>query len=405
MLILSINTGSSSIKYSVIDVSREEIILRGIVENIGADNSVLKQNNCLEEVTINEQFKNHEQAILKIIEMLTNPKYGAVRDLESISAVGHRVAHGGEKLFQPLVIDADSLELIKENIRLAPLHMPHMVCGIEMFRKLMPGKPMVAVFDTAFHQSIPEKAYLYAIPYEYYLKYGIRRYGFHGTSHKFVSRQAAKFLGMPLDSLKIITCHLGNGSSIAAVDKGRSVDTSMGFTPISGVPMGTRCGDIDAAIVGFLMENEGLTYKEVERIFNGKSGLAGLSGSTNDCRELERLIKNGDRRANTALDVFCYQVKKYIGAYTAVMDGVDCIVFTGGIGENSAFIRNRICNGMNYIGVQIDRERNDNGCKRDKISTLISGEQAKVKVCIVNTNEELMIGQETYEAITKGKRA
>lgn len=263
MLVLSINTGSSSIKYTLIDVVKEHTLLRGIVENIGFASSTLKQCAADKEIVLKESYSNHEQAIRKIIGMLADPDYGAVRDLSEIAAVGHRVAHGGETLFAPVLIDDCSFARMRENSKLAPLHMPHMLLGIEMFQKLLPGKPMVAVFDTAFHQTMPQEAYLYAIPYEYYIKYGIRRYGFHGTSHKYVSARTARFLERPLDTLKLVTCHLGNGSSIAAVKYGRAIDTSMGFTPLSGVPMGTRCGDIDPAIIGFLMECEALDRKSV----------------------------------------------------------------------------------------------------------------------------------------------
>lgn len=397
MYILSINAGSSSVKYSLIDIIEEKVILRGIVENIGSDASVLKQTNNRQQIVVKEQYTNHEQSIQKIISMLTHAEYGAVSNLESVFAVGHRIAHGGEKLFKPTVIDESVLEQIRENIPLAPLHMPHMVGGIEAFIKLMPGKPMVAVFDTAFHQTMPQKAYLYAIPYDYYLKYGIRRYGFHGTSHKYVSIQAAKLFGKPYESMKMITCHLGNGSSISAIRNGKCVDTSMGFTPLSGVPMGTRCGDIDPAIIGFIMKKEGKTYQEVESVLNNESGFLGISGVTNDCRELEILRQDGNKRASTALELFCYNVKKYIGSYAAVMNSLDCIIFTGGIGENSAYIRECICSELDIIGVRIDDLANSSLNTTD--ASIISSDDSKTAVCIIKTNEELMIGYETYDAI------
>lgn len=281
---------------------------------------------------------------------------------------------------------------------LAPLHMPHMVRGIEAFMKLIPGKPMVAIFDTAFHQTMPEKAFLYAIPYEYYLKYGIRRYGFHGTSHKYVANQAAKLIGEPYESIKIITCHLGNGSSITAVNNGKSVDTSMGFTPMAGVPMGTRCGDIDAAIVGFLMRHENITYTETESILNQQSGFLGISGLSNDCRVLEKMSVQGDTRAKAALEVFCYQIQKYIGAYTAAMNGLDCIVFTGGIGENSASVRKEICTGIDYLGIHISQDKNE-WVKSNGGEGVISTDQSKVKICVIRTNEELMIAKESVEVL------
>lgn len=399
MLILSINTGSSSIKYTLFDMITEEKLLCGIVENIGSSNARLKHFARGEEAIFIESFPTHERAIEKIISLLINQNYGGLRDLSEISGIGHRIAHGGETMFRPTVIDATSLEKIRENIRLAPLHMPHMVQGIEMFQKLMPTTPMVAVFDTAFHQTMPEKAYLYAIPYEYYLKYGIRRYGFHGTSHKYVASRAAGFLNLPWEQLRIITCHLGNGASIAAVKNGRSIDTSMGYTPVSGVPMGTRCGDIDSAIVGFLMEHEGLGYSQTEKILTEKSGFLGLSGITNDCRELEKQIFSGNIRANLAIDVFCYQVKKYIGAYTAAMNGLDCLAFTGGIGENAAYIRTRICAEMDYLGIQLDEQKNAVRLEPNENAAQISVIDAPVSVCVIRTNEELMIGRETYETI------
>jgi len=399
LLILSINTGSSSIKYTLIEIETEQVLIRGIVENIGAADASMKH--CLKgkEEVFHAQYSNHEQSIQAIINTLLDTRHGALKDLSEIFAVGHRIAHGGEDMFQPTVIDESTLAKMRENIRLAPLHMPHMVRGIEIFRKLMPLTPMVAVFDTAFHQTMPPEAYLYAIPYEYYLKYGIRRYGFHGTSHRYVSERVARFLDQPFDQLKIIICHLGNGSSIAAVKNGNSVDTSMGFTPLSGVPMGTRCGDIDVAIVGRIMEYEGLSFPQVEKILTNQSGLLGLSGISNDCREIEIQAINGNARANMAIDVLCYQVKKYIGAYVAAMNGLDCLVFTGGIGENGAMIRERICAGMDYLGIQLNSDKNNVRLEREKDAKLISNEDARVRICIVRTNEELMIGKQTYEAI------
>jgi acetate kinase len=399
LLILSINTGSSSIKYTLIEIETEQVLIRGIVENIGASDARMKH--CLrgKEEVFHGEYSDHEQSIQAIINILLDTRHGALHDLSEVFAVGHRIAHGGEAMFHPTIIDESTLAKMRENIRLAPLHMPHMVRGIEAFEKLMPDTPMVAVFDTAFHQTMPPEAYLYAIPYEYYLKYGIRRYGFHGTSHKYVSERAAKFLNQPLDQLKTITCHLGNGSSIAAVRHGSSIDTSMGFTPLSGVPMGTRCGDIDPAIVGRIMEYEDLTYPQVEKILTNQSGLQGLSGISNDCREIEIQAMNGNRMANMAIDVLCYQVKKYIGAYIAAMNGLNCLVFTGGIGENGSIIRERICTGMEYLGIHLDCNRNAIRLHRDQDAKLISADGAPVRICVIRTNEELMIAKQTYEAI------
>lgn len=399
LLVLSINTGSSSVKYTLIEIETEQIHVRGIVENIGAADAKMKH--CIDgkEAVFHGRFLNHEQAIQSIIDILLDQTQGILNDLSEIYAVGHRIAHGGEDMFQPTIIDEAALAKMRQNIRLAPLHMPHMVKGIEIFQKLMPDTPMVAVFDTAFHQTMPQKAYLYAIPYRYYLEHGIRRYGFHGTSHKYIAARAAAFLKQPLEQLKTITCHLGNGSSIAAVKYGASIDTSMGFTPLSGIPMGTRCGDIDAAIIGRLMEIEDLSYPQVEKILTNESGLLGLSGVSNDCREIEAQAKDGNKRASLAIDVLCYQVKKYVGAYVAAMNGLDCLVFTGGIGENGAMIREQICSDMESLGIQLDRHANDIRLGREEDAKLISTPGARVRVCVIRTNEELMIGRETFEAI------
>lgn len=403
MLILSINTGSSSVKYTLIQMETEETLARGMVENIGAADARMKHCRNGREEVFHGTYTNHDQSIQAIIQMLLDHEHGALHDLSEIVAVGHRIAHGGEDLFQPTLIDEATLEKMRKNIRLAPLHMPHMIRGIELFQKSMPDTPMVAVFDTAFHQTMPPEAYLYAIPYEYYQKYGIRRYGFHGTSHKYVSERAAKFLGKSAEELKTITCHLGNGSSIDAIRHGVSIDTSMGFTPLSGIPMGTRCGDIDAAIVGRLMEYEQLTFPQVEAILTNCSGLLGLSGLSNDCREIETQALNGNARANLALDVLCYQVKKYIGAYVAAMNGLDCLVFTGGIGENGAIIRERVCAGLDYLGIRLDRERNNVRLERGQDAKMISPEGERVQICVIRTNEELMIGRLTYETVSKTK--
>lgn len=403
MLILSINTGSSSVKYTLIRIETEETLARGIVENIGASDARMKHCSKDREEVFFGEFANHDQSIQAIIRMLLDHERGVLRDLGEIVAVGHRIAHGGEDLFQPTLIDEATLEKMRKNIRLAPLHMPHMIRGIEIFQNSMPDTPMVAVFDTAFHQTMPPEAYLYAIPYEYYQKYGIRRYGFHGTSHKYVSDRAAKFLGKSAEQLKTISCHLGNGSSIAAVRHGVSIDTSMGFTPLSGIPMGTRCGDIDAAIVGRLMEYEQLTFPQVEAILTNCSGLLGLSGLTNDCREIETQALSGNARANLALDVLCYQVKKYIGAYAAAMNGLDCLVFTGGIGENGAIIRERVCAELEYLGIRLDRERNNIRLERGQDAKIISAEGERVQICVIRTNEELMIGRLTYETVSQIK--
>ena len=397
MLILVINTGSSSIKYSLIDMSEEKTLSSGVVERIGIEGSKIIHNVGCQKYEKSINIKNHEQAVHLIIEMLTGEEYGVLQNIGSITALGHRIAHGGEELFESMVIDERVLQLMKNSTPLAPMHMPHMVKGIEIFKRVLSDKPMVAVFDTAFHQTMPEKAYLYAIPYKYYEKYGIRRYGFHGTSHKYVSRRAAELINRPLKSIKMITCHLGNGSSITAVDGGVSIDTSMGFTPVAGIPMGTRCGDIDAAITGYIAKNERISIQEVERIYNKESGFLGLSGISSDCRDIEKLLKEGNQRATITFEVFCYHIKKYIGAYVAVMNGINCIVFTGGIGENSFRVRSKVCSDMNYLGLQISNKKNFPSQKtQDRI---ISTNDSSVQVCVINTNEELMIARETTEVL------
>jgi len=311
--------------------------------------------------------------------------------------VGHRVVHGGEKFSSSVVIDDDVIEAIRANSDLAPLHNPANIVGIEACKSVMPDTPMVAVFDTAFHQTMPKEAYIYAIPYSAYEKYSIRRYGFHGTSHKYVALRAAKLLGRPIEELKIVTCHLGNGSSIAAVKNGRSVDTSMGFTPLEGLPMGTRCGAIDPAIITFLMEKENMTYQEINRYMNKESGVLGISGVSSDFRDLEAAADEGNERAQLALDIFAYSIKKYIGAYAAAMGGLDCVVFTAGIGENNPNIRQKACEGLDFLGITVDNEKNQytKKGKEGEISTADS----KVKVLVIPTNEELMIARETVELV------
>jgi acetate kinase len=382
-------------------MNSENYLSKGTVERIGLDNPKLKHyanNNKV--IEINENIKNHEEAVQLIIKMLTHPIHGIIKDMSKLTAVGHRIAHGAEKLFESVEINDQVIQIIKDNIGLAPIHMSAMVKGVEVFKKLLPNIPMVAIFDTAFHQTMPEKAFLYAIPFEYYLKYGIRRYGFHGQSHKYVSIKAAQLINKPYESIKTVSCHLGNGSSIAAINKGKSVDTSMGFTPIVGVPMGTRCGDIDVSIVGYLMENEKLSYNEVENILNRQSGFLGLSGASSDCRDVMNLADEGNERAKIAIDVFCYNIKKYIGAYAAAMGGLDCIVFTGGIGENSSRIREEVCQELEFLGVKIDQEKNSAMEKNRGQDAIISLEDSKVKVCLINTNEELMMARETMKVVT-----
>ncbi|MFO7295207.1 MAG: acetate kinase [Clostridia bacterium] len=398
MKILVINAGSSSLKYQLIDMTDETILAKGLAERIGIDNSMLSHTPAgKEKVEIKVDIKDHVQAVKMVIDALVHPEYGVIKDISEISAVGHRVVHGGERFSSSVIIDDDVMEAIRANINLAPLHNPANITGIEACKKVMPNTPMVAVFDTAFHQTMPKEAYIYAIPYSAYEKYGIRRYGFHGTSHKYVTLRAAKLLERPIEELKMVTCHLGNGSSIAAVKGGKSVDTSMGFTPLEGLPMGTRCGVIDPAIVTFLMEKENMTYQQIDHYLNKESGVLGISGVSSDFRDLEAAANEGNERAQLALDIFAYSIKKYIGAYAAAMGGLDCVVFTAGIGENNPYIRQKACEGLEFLGIYIDREKNEY-TKKGKEGE-ISTDDSKVKVLVIPTNEELMIARETLELV------
>ncbi|RLG96157.1 acetate kinase [Candidatus Bathyarchaeota archaeon] len=400
MKILVINCGSSSIKYSLIDIESEETLVQGIVEKIGEEHSIFRQRVLGREVERRVKVRNHKDGLKLILDSLKSPSTGVIRDQSEISAVGHRVVHGGSDFVESTVIDDKVIETIRKYSSLAPLHNPPNLTGITILRELLPGIPHVAVFDTAFHQTMPEVAYLYPIPYEYYEKYGVRRYGFHGVSHRYVSQRAAEILGRDIRELKIITCHLGNGCSITAVDRGRSVDTSMGFTPLEGVPMGTRSGDIDPSIIQFLAEVENLTLNEIYEILNKRSGLLGLSGVSNDVREIKKAADSGDHRAEIALEILAYRVKKYIGAYAAVMGGVDAIVFTAGIGENAHYIRSKICEGLEFLGVILDEDRNRNPAEWNGV---ISAENSRVKVLVVPTREDLIIAKETLEAVTKAE--
>lgn len=396
MKILVINCGSSSLKYQFIDMTNESVLAKGLCERIGIDGSNLKHTpEGKEAVIFNEPMKDHTDAVKMVIDALLNPEYGVIKNVNEISAVGHRVVHGGEFFSSSVIITEDVKKAIEACNELAPLHNPPNLIGINACEKLMPNTKQVAVFDTAFHQTMPEKAYLYAIPYKYYEKYKIRRYGFHGTSHKFVSQQVAEMIGKPLEELKIITCHLGNGASVAAIKNGKVIDTSMGFTPLEGLVMGTRSGDIDPAVITFLMNKENLSIKEVENILNKESGVLGLSGVSSDFRDIESAVKDGNKQAKAALDVFYYQVAKYIGAYTAAMNGVDAIVFTAGLGENSGSARSNICEYIKFLGVNINSEANSKRGSAIQIST----EDSKVKVFAIPTNEELVIARDTKELV------
>ena len=397
MKVLVLNCGSSSLKYQLIDMETENVMAKGYLEKIGLEDSFLTHTVNGEKHKIEEKVENHEQGIKLVIDQLLHESYGVIKDLKEIDAVGHRVVHGGEKFSGSVVITDEVVEAIKECIPLAPLHNPAGITGIEACRKALPGVPMVGVFDTAFHQTMPEKAYMYAIPYEYYEKYGIRKYGFHGTSHRFVAKRVAEVMGRPEEDLRIVACHLGQGASLCAVKDGKSIDTTMGLTPLAGVPMGTRSGDIDPSIVTFLMKKENLSCDEMDTILNKKSGKLGLSGVSSDDRDIETAEKEGNERAKLALDNFNYQVAGNIGKLAAQMGGVDVITFAGGIGENGIDARKGICDYLEFMGVKIDDEKNNCRGKEVEISTADS----KVKVYVIPTNEELMIARDTKELVSK----
>lgn len=399
MNVLVINCGSSSLKYQVLDMKTESLMAKGLVERIGLDGSIITH----EKVGDEEKFKletpmaNHTDAIGHVLEAITDKDHGVITSMDEIGAVGHRVVHAGEKYASSVLITPDVINALEECVELAPLHNPPNLSGIDACKALMPNTPMVGVFDTAFHQTMPPESYIYAIPYEYYEKYGIRRYGFHGTSHKYVAEKAAEMLGKDINKLKLITCHLGNGASVTAIKNGKSIDTSMGFTPLEGLVMGTRCGDIDPAIVTFMREKESLKPGEANDILNKKSGVLGISGVSSDFRDLEKAAEEGNERAILALKVFARKVRFYIGAYIAEMNGVDAIVFTAGVGENDIGMRDLICSDLDNLGVKIDLAKNRVRGKE----TVLSTDDSKVKILLVPTNEELMIARDTYHIVTK----
>ncbi len=399
MKVLVINCGSSSLKYQLIDMTTEESLAQGLVERIGIEGSVLTQKvEGKDKYIVKEEMKDHKDAIRLVLAALVDENNGVIKSMDEISAVGHRVVHGGEKYKESVVINDEVKANIEECFKLAPLHNPANMIGIKACEELMPNTPMVAVFDTAFHGTMPEDAYLYALPYELYEKHGIRKYGFHGTSHKYVSQTCAEVMGRDIKDLKIITCHLGNGASLCAVKNGVSVDTSMGFTPLEGLAMGTRCGNIDPAIVTFLMKEEGLSVDEVNDLLNKKSGVLGISGISSDFRDIEDAAFNkDDRRAKLALKIFEYKIRTTIGAYAAAMGGVDAIVFTAGVGENGPETREKCLEGLEFLGVEIDREANN---VRGKVRE-ISKAGCKVKAFVIPTNEELVIARDTLELIKK----
>lgn len=396
MNVLVINCGSSSLKYQLINSDTEEVLAKGLCERIGIDGRLVYQKaGCDKEIT-EAPMPTHKEAIQMVLDALVNEKTGAIASLAEVNAVGHRIVHGGEKFASSAVITDEMMAAVAECNDLVPLHNPANLIGINACKELMPNVPMVGVFDTAFHQTMPAKAYLYGLPYEYYEKYKVRRYGFHGTSHSFVSKHTAEFLGMDLNNSKIIVCHLGNGASISAVKDGKCVDTSMGLTPLEGLVMGTRSGDIDPAIMEFLAKKENLDIAGVMNVLNKKSGVFGLSKElSSDFRDLEEGMNNGNEYAANALEVFCYRVAKYVGSYVAALNGVDAIAFTAGIGENAGIVREKVCAYLGYLGIKLDAEANS---KRGE-DILISTPDSKVKVAVIPTNEELAICRETVALV------
>ena len=397
MNVLVINCGSSSLKFQLINSDSEQCIAKGLCERIGIEGSQISYTPAGGEKEVKvTPMPDHTEAIRLVLEALTNPKTGVVKSLEEIDAVGHRIVHGGEKFAESTIIDADVLKAIEECNDLAPLHNPANLIGIHACQKLMPNTPMVAVFDTSFHQTMPEEAYMYGLPYEYYKKYKVRRYGFHGTSHAYVSKRAAEILGVPYESLKIIVCHLGNGASISAVKNGKCVDTSMGLTPLEGLIMGTRSGDIDPAILEFIAKKEQMDLPTLMNVLNKKSGVLGLSdGLSSDFRDIEAGYDKGDENAIRAMNTYCYHVAKYVGSYVAAMNGVDVIAFTAGVGENGPLVRRLVCEHFGFLGVKLDPELN---AKRG-VDLVISTPDSKVKVMMIPTNEELAIARETVRLV------
>ena len=392
MNILVINAGSSSLKYQLLNPETQQVLAKGLCERIGIDGKFTYKPEGKEAVKeADVAMPTHNEAIKAVLDALVDPGNGVIGSMKEIDAVGHRVVHGGEKFARSVLITDEVMAAIEECNPLAPLHNPANIIGIKACQALMPGTPMVAVFDTAFHQTMPPAAYMYALPYEYYEKDKVRRYGFHGTSHKYVTQRAAAMLGKPIEELKLISCHLGNGSSIAAVDGGRSVDTSMGFTPLAGLPMGTRCGDIDAGILQYLMNKYGMDIDKMLSVLNKKSGVEGLSCVSSDFRDLENAAAEGNEKAELAQKKFAYEVRKYVGAYAAAMGGVDAVIFPAGVGENDKAIRAMVCQGLDFMGLKLDGTANDVRGKE----TVISAADSKVKVLLIPTNEELMIAIDT----------
>ncbi|MDR3317991.1 MAG: acetate kinase [Clostridiales bacterium] len=393
MKILVINAGSSSVKYQLIDMAKKKVLAKGGCERIGLPKSLLKGVSGGKTVEINEDMPDHTSAIRLILDALVNKEYGVIKKMSEISAVGHRVVHSGEDFTSSVLIDENVIKICERNRDLAPLHAIPTAMGMRACKEVMPDTPMAAVFDTAFHSTMPRYAYMYAIPYDAYSDFKVRKYGFHGTSHMYVSQEAARLLKKDIKDLKIVTCHLGNGASVTAVDGGKSVDTSMGLTPLEGLIMGTRCGDIDPYVVEFLMKKSGMTVSETLDYLNKKSGVAGISGISSDFRDLIAAADGGNDRARLAIDMFAYRVKKYIGAYAAVMGGLDAIVFTAGIGEHTPIVREKVLDGLEFLGVKLDKEYNNNLPRGKAVNFALKG--SKVKLLLIPTDEELVIARET----------
>ncbi len=397
MKVLVLNCGSSSVKYQFIDTEKKLALAKGLVDRIGMAGAVLShQRYDGDQIKISGEILDHQIAIEFVLAVLLSKNHGVIDDKKDIEAVGHRVVHGGETFSGSVLITDEVIKALQDNIELAPLHNPPNIKGIQAATRILPGTPQVGVFDTAFHSHMPPKAYLYGIPYELYRKYKIRRYGFHGTSHLYVSKKAAELMGRKYEELKIITAHLGNGCSMAAVDRGVSVDTTMGFTPLEGLLMGTRSGDLDPQVILYVMGKEGLSLNEAATMLNKHSGLIGISGESSDMREILAAVKDQHQRAKHAFDIFCYKIKKYVGAYAAAMGGVDALVFTGGIGENSFEVREEVCKGLEFMGIHLDLLRNQSTAE------LISSDSSKVKVYRIPTNEELVIALDTAEIVSTG---
>ena len=395
MKILVLNCGSSSLKYQLINMENEEVLASGKYERIGEKEAFITHKVNGQKIKIDNPAYNHTEAIEFTLKQLLNPEYKVIDSLDEINAIGHRLVHGGEKISDSVVIDDNVIDVLKEYTDLAPLHNPACILGIEACKDVMPDKPMVGVFDTAFHYSIPKERYIYPVPYEYYKKYSVRKYGFHGTSHKYVSQRLAEIENKPIEDMKIVTCHLGQGSSICAIEGGKSVDTSMGLTPLGGIPMVTRSGDLDPSVLLYIMKKEKLSVQEMEDILNKKSGVSGISGLAPDFRVIEQAANDGDEKAQIAMDNFKYSVASFIAKYAVAMNGIDSIIFTGGVGENQINIRKGICEQLKFMGVELDNEKNQIRSEEK----LISKDTSKVKVYVIPTNEELMIAKETQKLI------